>query len=406
MSKENLKVCYLINQYPKISHTFVRREILALEALGAEVLRVSVRQVAETLVDTVDQQEQDKTHFIISDSKARSAWAMFTAALCQLPSLLKTLPLWYRLAKNAQGSYLKHFFYLLEACWLRRFSSIHKVQHIHAHFGTNSATVSLLCRALGGPCYSFTVHGPEEFDSPKALSIREKVHHAKFVVAITSFCKSQLYRWADFSDWPKITEVHCVVDDAMLLPASNPVVNGQRFVSIGRLCEQKGQVILLEAMAKVKKTYPEIELHLIGDGEYRDYIERYIKANQLEKNVILHGWQGTAAIVEQLDQSAALVLPSFAEGLPVVIMEAFARRRPVLTTYIAGIPELVTPDCGWLVPAGDVNALANAMEAVVAAPIDELTKKGVQGYEAVRARHSAATEALKLYQNMQATESA
>lgn len=396
----NLKICYLVNQYPKISHTFIRREILALEGLGAEVLRVSVRQVAETLVDPVDREEQDKTHFIISSSKGRSAWAIFTATLSQLPRLLKALPLWYRLGKNAHGSYLKHFFYLAEACWLRRFSAKHGVQHIHAHFGTNSASVALLCRQLGGPEYSFTVHGPEEFDSPKALSINEKIHHAKFAVAITSFCKSQLYRWADFADWPKITEVHCAIDDAVLQNSSNAVTSALRLVSIGRLCEQKGQVILLSAIRQIKKRHPAIELNLIGDGEYRGYIERYIKEHGLEGNVILHGWQGTAGIIEQLDQSAALVLPSFAEGLPVVIMEAFARRRPVLTTYVAGIPELVTSDCGWLVPAGDVDALARAIETIVDTPTAELTAKGEHGYEAVLARHSAATEASKLYKHM------
>lgn len=404
MAKKSLKICYLVNQYPKISHTFIRREILALEALGVDILRVSVRQVAEALVDPVDQQEHGKTHFIISLSKARSAWAMLTAAFGRTPSLLKVLPLWYRLARNAQGSYLKHFFYLLEACWLYKFCDKHHIQHIHAHFGTNSTTVSLLCRSLGGPSYSFTVHGPEEFDSPNALSIREKIQHAKFVVAITSFCKSQLYRWADFADWQKITEVHCVVDNAMLLKAPNPVIHNQRLVSIGRLCEQKGQVILLQAIVKVKERYPAVELHLIGDGEYRGYIERFIQENQLENNVVLHGWQGTTAIIEQLDQSAALVLPSFAEGLPVVIMEAFARRRPVLTTYIAGIPELVTPDSGWLVPAGDVDALASSIEGILTTPTADLTEKGVRGYEAVRTRHSAKTEAYRLYQQIKPQE--
>ncbi len=391
------KVCYLINQYPKISHTFIRREILALESLGAEVHRVSVRQVAEKLVDVVDQQEQERTHFIIGQSKASSAQAMALAALGNFFLLVKSLPLCFRLAKNANGTYVKHFFYLLEACWLFEFCKKRDVHHVHAHFGTNSATVALLCRSLGGPQYSFTVHGPEEFDSPRALSLQEKIGCAKFVVAITSFCKSQLFRWADFADWSKITEVHCAVDDDLLKQSPSPVTTTRRFVSIGRLCEQKGQIVLLQAMARIRQKCPDIQLHLIGDGEYRGYFEQFIKDNDLQNNVVLHGWQGTAGIIEQLDSGTALVLPSFAEGLPVVIMESFARRRPVLTTYIAGIPELVTPDCGWLVPAGDVDALTGAMQAVIDTPAEQLSAMGDRGYAAVRSRHSAVKEAEKLF---------
>lgn len=399
--KEILKVCYLVNQYPKISHTFIRREILELESLGVEVSRVSIRQVSEELVDAVDCDEHSKTHFLISSSRLKSASAMLAAILLCVPRVPRVIPSWLRLTQNARGQVVKHLFYLAEACWLFQFCKSNGIDHLHAHFGTNPATVALLCRLLGGPNYSFTVHGPEEFDSPKALSLREKLHHSKFCVAISSYCKSQLWRWANFEDWHKVAEVHCTVGNNGFCHSPNPIVAKQRFVSIGRLCEQKGQMLLLQAVEKLVVDHPEVELHLVGDGEYRARFERFIADRNLENNVILHGWRSSEYIIEQLDQSAVMVLPSFAEGLPVVIMEAFARRRPVIATFIAGIPELVTPECGWLVPAGSVDALAIAMAQALQTPSAILEEKGQCGYRAVLARHFAATEVTKLYRLME-----
>ena len=92
-----------------------------------------------------------------------------------------------------------------------------------------------------------------------------------------------------------------------------------------------------------------------------------------------------------------MILPSFAEGLPVVIMEAFAMKRPVLSTYIAGIPELVVPgENGWLVPAGSVEALRQAIHKILDTPIPELDAMGTAGAAAVRDRHHLPTEVSKL----------
>ena len=110
-----------------------------------------------------------------------------------------------------------HLIYLAEACLLRRWLTELGIDHVHAHFGTNSTTVAMLCRMLGGPPYSFTMHGPEEFDAPRSLSLRDKIHHAAFVVAISEFTRSQLCRWAPSEDWHKIHVIHCVGVSPMFL---------------------------------------------------------------------------------------------------------------------------------------------------------------------------------------------
>ena len=101
--------------------------------------------------------------------------------------------------------------------------------------------------------------------------------------------------------------------------------------------------------------------------------------------------------MKAIDDSRALVLPSFAEGLPVVIMEALARARPVLSTFVAGIPELVVPGRnGWLVPAGSVDDLVGALQQLLDTPVGQLTEMGLRGREDVRRQHDITAIAAEL----------
>lgn len=282
----------------------------------------------------------------------------------------------------------RHLVYVAEACLLLRWLARDGIHHVHAHFGTNATMVAMLCHALGGPTYSFTVHGPEEFDDPSGLALRAKIEQAAFVAAITNYARSQLYRHCAFRSWSKIKIVRCGVDAQFLGPDPVPLGPSRRLLSIGRLCEQKGQLLLLEAAAILQREGRDMDLVLIGDGEMRTDLERVIARHALVEKVHMLGWANTDAIRAALDASCALVLPSFAEGLPVVIMEAFARGRPVLSTFVAGIPELVIPGRnGWLVPAGSVEALAQAMREVLDTPHERLQAMGLCGREDVRRRH-------------------
>lgn len=392
---EHSRVCYFVNQYPKVSHTFIKREIRALEEQGVFVLRVAARMAVEELVDECDLAEVNRTIEIARDIKAliKSAVLLLPRSPLKFFSALKAA-LWFGF--NDRCRFLHHVVYLLEACRLAELCCQHKIDHVHSHFGTNATNVALLCYLLGGPEYSFTVHGPEEFDKPFQLSLREKIQHAKFVVAITSFCKSQLYRHCDYSDWPKIKIVHCGVDSRTTLSPVPVTVNNGHVVNIGRLSEQKGQMLLLQGVKALRDEGVDLTLHLVGDGELRPMINDFIKANDLNDAVVLHGYLGAAEIRNLLDDSIGLVLPSFAEGLPVVIMEALARQRPVLTTYIAGIPELITPANGWLVPAGELNGLIAALKALCAASPEKLNSMGQAGYDCVVRDFNCFKEASKL----------
>jgi glycosyltransferase involved in cell wall biosynthesis len=392
-----VKVAYLVNQYPRTSHSFIRREIQALEAHGVEVLRYSLRPPNEPLVTEADRLELAKTRAVLDAGAGAHALAVLSAAIRRPLAFARAAALAARLGRRSDRGLLRHAAYLAEACVLERWLRQAGAEHVHAHFGTNSAAVALLCRALGGPRFSFTVHGPEEFDKPEFLGLGEKVRHASFVVAISSFGRSQLYRWTRHEDWPKLHVVRCGLGEDLLHAAPTPVPAARRMVCVARLSEQKGHLLLVEAAAKLAGEGMEFELLLAGDGPMRPEIEAAIARLRVGERVRLAGALSADQVREAILGARALVLPSFAEGLPVVVMEALALARPVITTAVAGTPELVRGSVtGWLVPAGSVEALAGAMrEALEAAPA-RLSEMGRAGAALVAEEHDAAREAGRL----------
>ncbi|SFR72405.1 Glycosyltransferase involved in cell wall bisynthesis [Mitsuaria sp. PDC51] len=391
-----MKIAYLVNHYPKVSHTFIRREILALEKQGQDVLRVAVRGWDDPAPDAQDQAEKARTHYLLRGGAAALGTALVREALRAPGRFLGALGLALRMGRRADRPWPLHLVYLAEACVALRLMRDAGVTHVHAHFGTNSTEVAMLLHALGGPGYSFTVHGPEEFDKPEFLHLGEKIRRARFVVAITSFCRSQLFRWVERAHWAKVQVVHCGLEPGFHAGADAPP-SGRRLVAVGRLAEQKGHLLLIEAAALLARERPDFELVLAGDGELRAAIEARIAELGLQRVVRITGWIGSDQVRAELMAARALVLASFAEGLPVVAMEAMALGRPVVSTSIAGIPELIVPGThGWLVPAGDAPALAEAMRECLDCDDARLRQMAEAARTRVLARHDVDTEASRL----------
>ncbi|MFV3340528.1 glycosyltransferase [Pseudomonas sp. NY15349] len=392
-----MRIAYFINQYPKVSHSFIRREILALERQGVEVQRIALRGWDAELQDAEDTSEQDRTRYVLRSGIKGLLPPAWQVLRTQPRRFFQALWLAMRLGLRADRTWPYHLVYLAEACQVLQWLQAGEAKHVHAHFGTNSTEVVMLANVLGGPAYSFTVHGPEEFDKPQFLHMGEKVRRAAFVAAVSSYGRSQLFRWVAHDQWAKVKVVHCGLERSFHEVAPVSVPTTPRLVCVGRLCEQKGQLLLLEAMRILAARSIDCELVLAGDGEMRGQIEALIARHGLQQQVRITGWISSAQVREEILAARALVLPSFAEGLPVVIMEAMALRRPVLTTYVAGIPELVRPgENGWLFPAGAVDELAVAMAECLAQPAEVLQRMGEAARQRVLQRHDIDTEAARL----------
>lgn len=398
-----MRITYLINQYPKVSHTFIRREILALERLGFEIQRIALRGWDEKLIDADDILEQTKTTYLLKDGITSLILLAIKSFLQQPARFILALWLAIKMGIRADRPLIYHWVYFLEACKLNFEAKQFDSQHLHAHFGTNPSEIAMLVNVLSGLSYSFTVHGPEEFDRPQFLKLAEKINRSKFVVAISSFGRSQLMRWVNHDSWNKIKIVHCGLESSFYNVTAEAIPNKPRLVCIGRLCEQKGQLLLIEAAKNLHAQQIDFELILAGDGEMRTEIESLIVQHQLQDKVKITGWISSEEVRSYILAAQVLVLPSFAEGLPVVIMEAMSLRRPVISTYIAGIPELlIHGENGWLCVAGDVTDLTNTIREALLTPIATLQKMGAAAYERIITRHNIDTEVAKLAEHFRA----
>ncbi|MBL8328613.1 MAG: glycosyltransferase [Rubrivivax sp.] len=395
-------MAYLVNQYPGISHTFIRREILALEAQGLEVTRFALRGWADRITDVADEAERQKTRYVLGAGALALLTGCLRALLISPARFGSACGAMWRMSRGGDRPLPYYLIYLVEAALLAKWLQQSRVQHLHAHFGTNSTAVALLASRLSGVGFSFTVHGPEEFDKPAAISLTQKVEASRFVVAISSYGRSQIYRWLSREQWTKVKVVHCGLDRSFgeSTTADTARDSGDDFVCVGRICEQKGQLLLVEAMALLKDRGIDARLVLAGDGPMRSIVEARASQLGVQDRIRITGWIGGPQVRAELLGARVMALPSFAEGLPVVIMEAMALRRPVLSTYVAGIPELVVPgETGWLVPAGDVQALADAMARCLQLDEGRWREMGEAARARSLARHSIDTEASKLRQH-------
>jgi len=392
-----MRIACLINRYPAASHSFIRREIRALEGNGINVTRISIRANSDDVTDPEDKKEAERTRVILGMGAIGLVLGILRTALTRPGRLVRAIGVAIKIGWRSDRGLLRHLVYVAEACVLARWLRQSGVQHLHAHFATNSTAVAMFCRILGGPPYSFTSHGIEMSDCPETLGLREKIRRAAFAVAVSEFGRSQLYRWCRHEDWPKIHVIRCGVDHQFLSAPHEPPPTTPRLVSVGRLSEEKGQRLLVEAVGRLVAEGLAVELVLVGDGPLRGCIESLIEERGLRSCIRITGWASGDEVRGHILASRAMVLPSFAEGLPVVIMEALALGRPVISTYVAGIPELVEHGvCGWLVPAGSVDALAAAMREAVEAVPEQLEAMGRRGAERVADMHDARKEARKL----------
>jgi len=356
------KIAYLTGDYPKVSHTFILREVESLRASGLRVITCSIRKPAASEFKGEEEQRALAETFYVIEA-ARNLFRVL-AAHTSLISRSGTrwcaaLHLAFKTRPPGLKALIWQLFYFVEAGVLGRHLQVSNVTHLHNHFGNSSCSVAMLCSALTGIPFSFTEHGPAIFFEAERWALKEKTARARFVVAISHFCRSQLMLFSEPAHWQKITIVHCGVDPAGYGKQQRTAFF-KRVVFVGRLDPVKGASLLVEAMAQVLARHPDAHLTLVGDGPARALAEAKVKALGMAGSVTFAGFQSQSAIAATLEEADMLVLPSFAEGVPVVLMEAMASRIPVIASRVAGVEELVEDGVsGFVIPPGDVATLAD-----------------------------------------------
>jgi len=398
MHEDRNVIAYLTSLYARASDSFIRGEVRQLRQLGYTVHTFSIREPARDEVTCEEvRREREATDDILSHHPLRLLTALVSVLLRHPQRLYRAIGVAVRCSTPGFKGRLWAAAYLFEAAYLARRLQSLRVDHLHNHIGEGSATVAMLASLLSGVPFSLTVHGPNEFDKPTLLSLDVKLRHAAFMVAVSHYGRAQILRWTHQADWPKVHVVRCGVDESFLEHPAPPIPASRQLVCVGRLSEQKGQLLLLEAAAQLADAGVEFTLRIVGDGPLRANLQQFVEARGLGVHVQIAGWMSSEQVREEILRSRALILPSFAEGLPVVFMEALALRRPVITTWVAGIPELIQPGVtGWLVPAGTVEELAHAMRACLASPAEQLDRMGAAGARRVARDHDAKITARQL----------
>ncbi len=395
-----MRIGYLASHYPAVSHRFLLREVHALRRCGVEVETLSIHRTPDSeLLTEADQQEGRRTYAVWPPRRLGLLRAHLTALLRAPSRYLDTLVFALRRASPGFRGRLGGLLHFAESIAVWDVARRRGVRHIHASFADSASDAALLAARFGGEPWSFSlaIHGPVEFEDVSRNRLAEKVNSARFTVAISDFGRSQLMTLAAEERWEDIHVIHCGIDPAESVAEPTRHRGGEpEMICVGRLVQRKGQSLLVEAVAGLLGRGVPVRLTLVGDGPMRANLEALARRIGVEDRVRFAGAVGHDEIPSMLRAADIFCLPSFSEGVPVVLMEAMAHSVPVVTTQVMGIPELVENlRSGLLVAPGRVDVLVDALARVALDP--ELREQlGARGRDKVLAEFDVNASARQL----------
>ena len=362
------RLAYLLSQHPAVSHTFVFDEIANLRSLGFHIETASINPPSTSRPLTAAEVAAAAETLYIKHTPLLRVTSVFCSTLFTRPAVffrgllaaLTGVPFDARRLLYA-------LFYFGESLLVARWLQDRGLRHLHMHFGGAVATVGRIAARAAHVPYSITIHGPDEFFDERRFLLDRKVADAAFILCISDFCRGQLMRIADPLHWPRlhVTRLGC---DTVRFAARTPraIAMPVQMLCVGRLVPAKGQRVLLEACALLARRGHPLHITLVGDGPDAPALRAFAESSGLAASVHFTGSLTHDETRARLAEADVFVLPSFAEGIPVALMEAMATQLAVVSTYVAGIPELITHNAdGLLVPCGSVTALADALELLL-----------------------------------------
>ena len=387
-------IAYLISEYPALSHTFITREIRALQRQGYRVLPISVRRAKNIDVQNEAhrefQEEKQSTNYLLAQTPFLLLPSFIRLAFGNPKAILRMIQKTWQLVKTQKRT-VRPLAYLAEAIVLLSMMRKANIKHVHNHFGNAAGNVAMIAAASEEIEFSLSIHGPDVFYNVEADAIVDKVESAVFTRRISHYCRSQLYLLTDPKRWGKLHIVRCGVNTQLFHPhhrrlvqRANSSTTLPKVICVGRLVPAKGQHILIQAVHHLHERGYHVGLTLIGTGPDEPRLQEKVLDLGLERYIHFTGGLPTEQVREHMRSADLFVLPSFAEGIPVVLMEAMACAVPVISTPIAGIPELIEDRTnGILVAPGSVQDLSSAIRNFLEAPADWRTM-ALQGRETIK----------------------
>jgi len=358
-------LAYLASTYLGLSMVFVMREVRQLRELGLNIDVACINPPDRPLSAlTAAEAEEAKRTYCIKDH------GVFGAVVASIQTLLGNFfgfGRGHRLALRLGGLDLRRQFYntlyfteaLMIGQWMRRKGQ----KHLHVHLASQAATVGMLVHHIFGFGFSITVHGPDEFYDAKGQYLAEKIAAADFICCITAFTRSQLMMFAPYEQWHKFVLARVGIDTAVFSPQPPHAPRDWfEILCIGRLTPAKGQHLLIDAVDELARQGRSVRLRLGGNGADEASLRRHAARIQHPECVLFEGGVNQDRIRSLYASADVFCLPSFAEGLPGVLMEAMAMDIPCITTNITGVPELIRDGVdGLLVAPSDVEGLTKAL---------------------------------------------
>jgi colanic acid/amylovoran biosynthesis glycosyltransferase len=382
---------YLVSRYPAVSHTFILREVLELRKLGFCIETASINRPDRkwSELPRVEQLEAQSTVCIKDEGMLRAMSAMLRLFSRRPRSFFRALLFSMGLGNGSAREIVTSIFYFAEAALLGDWLERRRLKHLHVHFANAASTVAMIAARAYPITFSLTVHGPDEFYEVDRHALRQKMESALFVCCIGSYARSQLMKVSDPSAWPKYRLAPLGVDPAEFRVGPlrrNPP--RWEILCVGRLTPAKGQMILLQALKTLLAEGRSFHCRFVGDGPDRAMLTRFAARELPAETVTFQGSVNADRIHDYLGRADIFVLPSFAEGVPVSLMEAMSMEIPCVSTIVAGIPELIRHGIdGLLVSPSDEIELASAV-ALLMDDEDLRRSLGAAGRERVIARYN------------------
>jgi len=357
---------YVVSQYPATNHTFILREIRTLRRLGFNIDVVSIRSPDRPL-DTLSQDEAEEaalTYSVLANGWLRILGINLATLLKRPIGYLRGLLYALQLMEWDLRRVLPFAAYFAEAVVAGSYLMSRGVRHAHTHF---ASTVTLLMARVFPIGFSATFHGPDEFNDVVGFHMAAKVEKARWISTISHFAASQTMKASLPVYWNKIHPLPLGVDPGAFAPrhaaVKTPTPGTFNVLCVGRLASAKAQHILIEAIGRIVALGRSgIKLTLVGAGPERASLEETVARRNLMPYVDFAGACNHDRVIEFYAQTDVFAMASFAEGIPVVLMEAMAMEIPCVATWITGIPELIRGEVdGLLVPPADPDALAAAI---------------------------------------------